>query len=79
MSSDIHTGKAAHDTAAILSEGRRQDDIAQAIAAGGGSTAVAIAVQAAEVAHYNRLAASAKAAGLEYAQWLQAAAWRATM
>lgn len=73
---DVHTGKAAHDATAILSEGTRQNDVAQAILSGGN---VASAVRTAEVAHYNRLAASAKAAGLEYAQWLQAAAWRATM
>jgi hypothetical protein len=77
MSADIQTGNKTHDTTCILSEGTRQGAVAAAIAAGGGSATVAAAVRTAEVNHYQRLAASAKANGLEYAQWLQAAVWRA--
>ncbi len=73
----IKTGNQVHDTACTLSEGTRQNDVSQAILAGGDSATVAAAVRLAEVNHYDRLAASAKAAGVEYAQWLQAAAWRA--
>jgi hypothetical protein len=69
----IPSENAAHAATCIASEGTRQNDIAQAIAAGGGSATVAAAVKTAEVAHYKRVAASALANGLQSAVFLEAA------
>ena len=55
------------------SEMTRQNAVAQAILAGGGSATVAAAVKTAEVAHFNRIAASALANGLQSAVFLEAA------
>ena len=67
-----HTNK-IHAAACGNSEMLRQNDVAQAIKAGGGSATVAAAVKTAEVAHYKRIAASALANGLESAVFLEAA------
>jgi 2-keto-3-deoxy-L-rhamnonate aldolase RhmA len=68
----------AHKSTASASEMTRQVAVSAAIAAGGGSTAVALAIKTAEVAHYNRLAASALANGVDSAVFVQAAKWVAT-
>jgi hypothetical protein len=65
----------AHKATALASESTRQTDVAKAIAAGG---AVALAIKTAEVAHYNRLAASALATGVDSAPFVQAAKWVGT-
>jgi hypothetical protein len=68
----------AHKATSLASESTRQNDVAKAITAGGGSAVVALAIKQAEVAHYNRLAASALANGVESAVFVQAAAWVGT-
>jgi len=68
----------AHKAAALASEMTKQVAVSAAIAAGGGSAVVALAVKQAEVAHYNRLAASALANGVQSAVFVQAAGWVGT-
>jgi hypothetical protein len=71
MSMISHTNT-AHAATCALSEGSRQNDVAQAIIAGGGSATVAAAVKTAEVAHYRRIIASCQANNQPYAQFLEA-------
>jgi glycerate-2-kinase len=68
----IQSEHKAHRATCDLSEGTRQNDVAQAILAGGGSAVVAAAVRAAEIAHYRRIIASCLANGLPSAQFGQA-------
>lgn len=65
-----HTNR-AHAATCNLSEGSRQNDIAQAILAGGGSATVAAAVKTAEISHYRRIVASCVANGQPYAEFLE--------
>jgi hypothetical protein len=53
MSAGDTSENRAHKTTALASESTRQNDVAKAITAGGGSAAVALAIKQAEVAHYN--------------------------
>jgi hypothetical protein len=69
----IESSNRTHAATCVASEGTRQNDVAQAILAGGGSAVVAAAVKVSEQNHYNRIAASAKANGLEYAVFIEAA------
>jgi hypothetical protein len=66
-----HTNK-THQTTCIAAEGTRQNDVAQAILAGGGSGVVAAAVRTAEIKFYRALIASAVANGQQSAQFGQA-------
>jgi hypothetical protein len=68
----------AHKATSLASEATRQNDVAKAIAAGGGSALVQTAIIVAEKAHYARLAASALANGVHSAVFVQAAAWVGT-
>jgi hypothetical protein len=63
----------AHKAACAASESTRQNDVSRAIAADGGGTAIALAIKRAEAAHYNRLAASALANGVQSAVFVEAA------
>jgi 2-keto-3-deoxy-L-rhamnonate aldolase RhmA len=65
----------AHKVTAQASEMTRQVAVSAAIASGGGSAAVALSIKVAEAAHYNRLAASALANGVDSAPFVQAAKW----
>ena len=69
----IQSENKAHAATCVASEMTRQATVAAAVLAGGGSTVVAAAVKVAEVAHYNRIAASAQAKGLQYAVFIEAA------
>jgi hypothetical protein len=62
----------AHKLACAISESTRQNDVAKAVSAGGGSAAVQATIIAAEKAHYARLAASALANGVDSAIFIQA-------
>lgn len=66
-----HTNK-THQAACSLAEGTRQNALAQAVLAGGGSAVVAAAVKASDVAFYRSVVASAKASGLPYGQFVEA-------
>jgi hypothetical protein len=68
----IQSDNKIHAATCVASEGTRQNDVAQAILAGGGSGTVAAAVRTAEIAHYRRVVASAVANGLQSAQFGQA-------
>jgi hypothetical protein len=72
------SANAAHRATSQASETTKQAAVAAAIAAGGGSAVIAAAVQTAEVAHYNRIAASALANGIDSAAFIQAAKWVGT-
>jgi 2-keto-3-deoxy-L-rhamnonate aldolase RhmA len=78
MSVADSSANVAHKTTSLASEMAKQVAISAAIAAGGGSAAVALAIKTAEVAHYNRLAASALANGVDSAPFVQAAKWVGT-
>lgn len=62
----------AHAAACALAEGSRQNALAQAVLAGGGSATVAAAVKASDIAFYRAVVASAKAQGLPYGQFVEA-------
>ena len=68
----INSGHKAHDATCADSEMNRQGAVAAAIAAGGGSAAVALAVRTAEIAHYRRLVSSCVANGMQSAQFYPA-------
>ena len=51
----IQSDNKTHAATCATSEGSRQNDVAQAVIAGGGSATVAAAVKTAEVAHYRRV------------------------
>ena len=57
-----HTNR-AHAATCVRSEGTRQNDVAQAILAGGGSAVVAAAIRTAEIKFYRAIVASAVANG----------------
>jgi hypothetical protein len=57
---------------ALLPKGNRQNDVAQAILAGGGSATIAAVVRTAEIAHYRRIIASCFANGLSSSNFTQA-------
>lgn len=65
----IQSDNKTHAATCATSEGSRQNDIAQAIIAGGGSATVAAAVKTAEVAHYRRVIASCEANGQPFDQF----------
>ena len=67
----IQSDNKTHAATCATSEGSRQNDVAQAVIAGGGSATVAAAVKTAEVAHYRRVIASCQATGQPYAQFLE--------
>jgi hypothetical protein len=62
----------AHAATCALSEGTRQNDVAQNIISGGGSAVVAAAIKASELAHVRRVIASCQANGLPYNQFNEA-------
>ena len=64
MSIIVNANK-AHETACNLSEMNRQVAVAQAIAAGGGSSVVTLAIKNAEIVHYRNCVASALANGVQ--------------
>jgi hypothetical protein len=68
----------AHKATALASESTRQNDIAKAIAADGGSAAVQAAFIVAEKAHYGRLIASALLNGVGSSEFVQAQKWVGT-
>ncbi|MGY3358843.1 hypothetical protein ACVWZK_005506 [Bradyrhizobium sp. GM0.4] len=66
-----HANK-THQATCNLAEGTRQQGVAAAIAAGGGSATVATAVRTAEIAFYRTVRDSAIANGQQSAQFYQA-------
>jgi hypothetical protein len=73
------SGNTAHRVTCLASESQRQNDVAKAIAAGGGSAVVQNAIVVAEKAHYARLAASAIANNVcNAAEFVQAGNWVGT-
>ena len=62
----IQHSNPAHQATCALAEGTRQNDVAQAMIAGGGSAVVAAAVRTAEIKFYRALIASAQANGQPY-------------
>jgi hypothetical protein len=70
MSIILHDNK-THEKTANLAEMTRQVGVTAAIAAGGGSAAVALAIKAAETAYYRAVIASCLANGVESAVWRQ--------
>jgi len=60
----IQSTNLAHTATCYDSEGTRQQAVAAAILAGGGSTTIGAAVRTAEIAHYRRIIASCLANGL---------------
>ena len=71
MSIIQHTHQ-VHAATCVASEGTRQNDVAQAILADGGSAVVAAAIRTSELAHYRRVISSCQANGLPYASFHQA-------
>jgi hypothetical protein len=67
----IQSDNKVHSATCVDSEGTRQQAVAAAILAGGGSATVFAAVRAADLAHYRRIVSSAQAQGLQYAQFGQ--------
>jgi hypothetical protein len=61
----------AHEKTCTDAEGARQQGVAVALAAGGGSATVAAAVKAAETAYYRAIIASCKANGIEASNFRQ--------
>ena len=59
----IKSDHRAHAVTCVASEGNRQNDVALAIFAGGGSATIAAVVRTAEIAHYRRIIASCLANG----------------
>ena len=71
----------AHKAACLASEQIRMSAVDAALAlqrAGGSSVTAAATIKAAEIAHYQRIAASALANGLNSAEFVQAAKWVGT-
>jgi hypothetical protein len=62
-------------TAGFDVKGSRQQAIAAAIAAGGGSAAIEAAVKTGEIAYYRGVIASAKLNGQPHSQFVQALTW----
>jgi hypothetical protein len=67
-----------HQASCIAAEGTRQNALAQAVLAGGGSAAVAAAVKASDVAFYRAVIASAKANNQPYGQFVEALSFLGT-
>jgi hypothetical protein len=61
-----------HEASCSNAEMIRQNDVAQAVLAGGGSATVAAAVKAAEIKYYRALVASCQANGISYQGFSQA-------
>jgi hypothetical protein len=68
----IKSDHRAHAATCVASEGNRQNDVAQAILAGGGSATIGAVVRTAEIAHYRRIIASCLANGLSSSNFTQA-------
>lgn len=68
----IQHPNAAHQATCIAAEGARQQGVAAAVVAGGGSATVASAVRTAEIAFYRTLRDSAAANGQQSAQFSEA-------
>jgi hypothetical protein len=68
----IKSDHRAHAVTCVASEGNRQNDVALAIFAGGGSATIAAVVRTAEIAHYRRIIASCLANGWSSSNFTQA-------
>jgi fatty acid/phospholipid biosynthesis enzyme len=68
----IKSENKTHTATCALSEALRQDGVAAAVVANGGSATVAAAVRTAEIAHYRRVVASALANGLPTQEFARA-------
>jgi hypothetical protein len=63
-----HANK-THETACIGAEGTRQQAVAAAYVAGGGSAVIAAAIKTSEIAFYRSVIASAQANNLPYSNF----------
>ena len=68
----IRSEHKAHNATCEAAEGTRQNDVAQAILAGGGSAVVAATIRTAEIKFYRAIVASCVASGLPSSNFVPA-------